>query len=149
MRQGVRLGVDVGQARIGVARTDLHGMLATPLETVTRTEQSHHRIIALAQEHDALEIIVGLPLNLRGERTPSTDDAVTFARSLVGHGFDIRLIDERLSTVSAMGQLHASGRRTKGSRDIIDQAAAVVILQHALDTERAQSKPAGTLVLDD
>lgn len=155
MRTGVRLGVDVGKARIGVARSDPHGMLATPLETVPRDPAGVAdvaRLLALVHEYDAVELFFGLPLNMRGERTPSTEDAEAFAARVateiltrdLAERVSVRLIDERLSTVAAQGQLRQAGRKTKQSRQIIDQAAAVVILQHALESERAQGKPAGT-----
>lgn len=153
MRGGVRLGVDVGKARIGVARSDFHGMLATPVETVQRDHEAETdltRIAEIAAELDAFEVVVGLPLNLRGERTLSTDDATGFADRLAVRlapaRIRIRLVDERLSTVSAQGQLRQAGKKTKQSRSIIDQAAAVVILQHALDSERAQHTAPGTVV---
>ncbi len=152
MRSGVRLGVDVGKARVGVARSDLHGMLATPLETVPRELASGAvaRVAHLAREYEACEVIVGLPLNMRGERTLSTEDAQGFAQALatvlVPLGVSVRLVDERLSTVSAQSQLRQAGKKTKQTKNIIDQAAAVVILQHALDIERARDTPAGTEV---
>ncbi|WP_449282569.1 Holliday junction resolvase RuvX [Leucobacter sp.] len=153
MRSGVRLGIDVGRARIGVARSDLHGMLATPVETVPRDlggDADLARIAAIASEHEAFEAVVGLPLNLRGERTPSTEDAERFARRLAdrlaAQAVAVRLVDERLSTVSAQGQLRQAGKKTKQSRSIIDQAAAVVILQHALDVERAREEAPGRAV---
>ena len=153
MRTGVRLGIDVGKARIGVARSDLHGMIATPVETVPRDAQATQdlgRISEIAAELDAFEAIVGLPLNLRGERTPSTEDAAAFAERLAERlapsGVLVRLVDERLSTVSAQGQLRQAGRKTKESRSIIDQAAAVVILQHALDLERGRGAAPGHAV---
>ncbi|MBS3181099.1 Holliday junction resolvase RuvX [Leucobacter manosquensis] len=147
MRVGVRIGVDVGKARIGVARSDPHGMLATPVETVPRAADDLADIARIAEivaEHDALEAVVGLPLNLRGERTPSTDDAARFAERLAARlSVPVRLVDERLSTVSAQAHLRAAGKRTKQSRSIIDQAAAVVILQHALDIERSSGHAPG------
>ncbi|MFF8817949.1 Holliday junction resolvase RuvX [Leucobacter sp. NPDC015123] len=153
MRTGVRIGIDVGKARIGIARSDMHGMLATPVETVQREEAPGAdvvRIVELVSELEAFEVIVGLPLNLRGERTLSTDDAVGFATTLAARlaGIaDVRLVDERLSTVSAQGQLRQAGRKSKGSRAIIDQAAAVVILQHALDVERGRDVAPGEVVV--
>lgn len=153
---GVCLGVDVGRARIGVARCDPHRMLAMPVETVRRDATAARadlaRLIALAAEYDAAEVIVGLPLNLRGERTASTEDAVRFAGDLAtglaaaGRDTRVRLVDERLSTVSAQAQLHRAGRSTRSSRGVIDQAAAVVILQHALDTDRARGECVGETV---
>lgn len=153
MRTGVRLGVDVGKARIGIARSDPHGMIATPIETVQRDhdgDTDFARIAAIVGEYEAFEVIVGLPLNMRGERTLSTEDAADFAADLAARlagTAEVRLIDERLSTVSAQGQLRQTGKKTKESRGIIDQAAAVVILQHALDVERSRNEAPGELVL--
>lgn len=150
MRLGVRLGIDVGKARIGVARCDPHGMIATPVETVPRERTGSadlERIAQIAAELDVIEIVVGLPLNLRGERTPSTEDAADFAGNIArSSGRPVRLVDERLSTVSAQGQLRSAGKNTKGSRQIIDQAAAVVILQHAIDAERGRGIAPGEAV---
>lgn len=136
-RRGVRLGVDVGRARVGVARCDPDGMLAVPVETVPRDDRSIARLVELAGEHEPVEIVVGLPLNLRGEDTPSTQDARDFAAALAAaQSAPVRMVDERLSTVSAHTALRQSGRSQKGSRSIVDQVAAVVLLQHAVDTEK-------------
>ncbi|NQX10508.1 Holliday junction resolvase RuvX [Microbacteriaceae bacterium VKM Ac-2855] len=151
-RFGVRLGIDVGRARIGVARCDADGMLATPVETVPRALDGSgtdiRRIVALADDLSPVGIVVGLPLSLSGARTPSTEDAVAFAERVASAipSTEVRLVDERLSTVTAQGALHRAGRTTKGSRSVIDQIAAVVILQHAIDTERGTGRPAGTAV---
>ena len=158
MRTGVRVGVDVGTVRIGVARSDFHGMLATPVETVPRDRGAASpgaasvppdlaRIAAIVTELDAVEVVVGLPLALSGRHTASTDDAVTFAGSLaVTVPVPVRLVDERLSTVSAQAALRTAGRSTRTQRPVVDQVAATIILQHALDTERATGKPAGAPV---
>ena len=147
MRGGVRLGIDVGKARIGVARSDPHGMLATPVSTVARSESAVGDILTIAAESDCTEIVVGLPLSLTGSHTPSTADAEEFAQLLAQHSpVPVRMVDERLSTVSAQSALHASGRTTKNSRAVIDQVAAVIILQHALDMERASSREPGTVI---
>lgn len=139
MRQGVRLGVDVGTVRIGVARSDLHGLLATPLETVPRGFGDLPRIAALVSELDVSEVIVGLPLALSGRRTASTDDATDFAKQLAQVlRVPVRLVDERLSTVSASAAVQVSGRTVKQTRSVIDQVAAVIILQQALDIERSR-----------
>ncbi|MCW4459554.1 Holliday junction resolvase RuvX [Microbacterium sp. MPKO10] len=149
-RTGVRLGVDVGKARIGVARCDPLGVLATPVETVARDASGSAdiaRIVAIADEQNALEIVVGLPLSLSGSDTPSTDDAVQFAERLAASSSrPVRLVDERLSTVTAHSAMRDTGRTQKQSRKIIDQVAAVIILQHAIDTERSMSVPPGTRV---
>ena len=151
MRTGVRIGVDVGKARIGVARTDLHGMLATPVETVPRSASGDgadlRRIREIADELDALEFVAGLPLSMSGGETASTQDARDFATLLATTGDrPVRMIDERLTTVSAQSALHASGRNTRSSRPVIDQVAAVILVQHALDSERASGKPPGILI---
>jgi putative Holliday junction resolvase len=152
MRTGVRVGIDVGTVRIGVARSDFHGMLATPVETVPRQKgpaaADLSRIVAIVAELDAVEVIVGLPLALSGRHTASTDDAVGFADALaVALAVPVRLVDERLSTVSAQAALRTSGRSTRTQRPVVDQVAATIILQHALDTERASGNPAGAPVL--
>ena len=147
MRTGVRLGVDVGTVRVGVARSDLHGMLATPVETVPRGDGDIARLLAIAAEVDATEIVVGLPLALSGRRTASTEDAVEFAgRLAAATAAQVRLVDERLSTVSAQAAARSSGKSTKQSRAVIDQIAAVIILQHALDAERSSAQPPGVVV---
>jgi putative Holliday junction resolvase len=147
MRSGVRVGVDVGKVRIGVARTDLHGMLATPVETVPRGAGDVARIMSIVAELDATEIVVGLPLSMSGTHTASTEDAELFARQLVAAGsVPVRMVDERLSTVSAQAALRASGRNTRSSRPVIDQVAAVIIMQHALDFERSAGRPPGIVV---
>ncbi len=148
MRSGVRLGVDVGTVRVGVARSDLHGMLATPVETVPRGSGDVERILQLANELDVLEIVVGLPIALSGRETASTGDARAFAERLA-LTVPVRLVDERLSSVSANSAMRSVGRSEKKSRSVIDQVAAVIILQHALDHERAGVSLPGTVVNPD
>ena len=143
-RRGVRLGIDVGRARVGVARCDRDGLLAVPVETVPRAGESAARIAALAEEYDAFEILVGLPVGLHGRDTPSTDDARAFAVEVAEvSGRPVRLVDERLSTVSANAVLRENGRSQRSSRRIVDQIAAVVLLQQAIDVEKSTGRPAG------
>ncbi|EAR24433.1 hypothetical protein A20C1_03111 [marine actinobacterium PHSC20C1] len=147
MRTGTRLGIDVGKVRVGVARSDPHGMIATPVETVQRASSSIKRILLLAVEFEAVELVVGLPIALSGRDTPSTADARAFAQELAdGSDITVRLVDERMTTMSAQSALRASGRTTKNSRSVVDQVAAVIILQHALDFERSAARPPGELV---
>ena len=144
MRAGVRIGIDVGKARVGVARSDRDGLLATPVETLTRDRTTVGRLVELARELEPVEIVVGLPLSLSGGDTMSTTDARDFAAELAtASGTPVRLVDERLSTVTAQRALRDSGRRAKGSRPVIDQVAAVIILQNALDFERTAARPPG------
>jgi putative holliday junction resolvase len=148
VRHGVRVGIDVGKVRIGVARSDPDGMIATPVATVARGTGDIAEIVRIAAELEPLEFIVGLPLALSGRHTASTDDAVGFAEILAAaSATPVRMVDERLSTVSAGRGLRASGRTVKRSRSVIDQAAAVIILQHALDFERASGNAPGAPVV--
>lgn len=149
-RRGTRLGIDVGKARVGVARCDPDGMLAVPVETVPRSEKSIDRLVELAAEWEPLEFVIGLPVNLRGEDTLSTVDAREFSREVRRRtGVPVRMVDERLSTVTAHAALRSSGRSQKKSRSIVDQVAAVVLLQHAVDTEKSTGRPAGELIEPD
>ncbi|WP_395243014.1 Holliday junction resolvase RuvX [Agromyces sp. MMS24-K17] len=160
MRSGVRLGIDVGRARIGVARCDPGAVLAVPVETVARRADDDgvdvRRILEIASEHEAIELVVGNPLSLSGRPTASTDDAIAFAGRLAAAGgalpggaLPVRLVDERLSTVSAQRDLRAAGRSAKRQRSVVDQAAAVIILQHAIDAERASGEAPGRLLRHD
>ena len=133
--------------RIGVARSDPHGVLATPVETVPRGAGDIDRIRDLVLEFEAMEVIVGLPLALSGRETASTGDARSFASALASRiDVPVRVVDERLSSVSANSALRASGRTAKNSRSVVDQVAAVIILQHALDFERSASLAPGAVV---
>lgn len=150
MRPGVRIGIDVGDARIGVAQSDPSGLIATPVETVPRNSRAVARIAALATELGAVEVVLGLPRSLSGGEGPAAAKVREFA-ALVAAAVapvPVRLCDERLSTVSAEAVLREQGRKGARRRAVVDQAAAVVILQNALDTERsAGTAPGETLDL--
>jgi putative pre-16S rRNA nuclease len=139
--RGRRLGVDVGTVRIGVAASDPDGILATPVETVRRDRSNKHlrRLAQLADELEAVEVVVGLPRTLADRSGPSARDAVDLAEQLARHiaPIPVRLSDERLTTVVAERSLRDAGIRAKGQRTLIDQAAAVGILQNWLDQRRA------------
>ncbi|MCA2226716.1 Holliday junction resolvase RuvX [Nonomuraea aurantiaca] len=145
MRFGSRIGVDVGSVRIGVARSDPSGLLATPVETVRRGQGDLDRIAAIADEHAAIEVVVGLPTSLSGREGQAAALARDFATALARRlaPTPVRLFDERLTTVAAQQGLRASGVRAKKQRAVVDQAAAVVLLQDALDVERATDRPPG------
>lgn len=151
MRRGVRLGIDPGDVRIGVARCDPGGVIATPVETVRRGRDDLRRLTRLAAEHEVLEVVVGLPRSLSGGEGPAALKTREFAARLARRlaPLAVRLVDERLSTVSAEAMLRERGRTGSKRRAVVDQAAAVVILQHALDTERATGTPPGEIVLGD
>jgi putative holliday junction resolvase len=148
VRPGVRIGVDVGSVRIGVARTDPAAILAVPVETVPRGAGDLARIAELVAEYAAIEVVVGLPLTMSGRPGPAAAAARAFAVALVPvvRPVPVRLVDERLSTVSATRGLREAGRSERRGRAVIDQAAAVVIVQYASDTERATGRAPGTLV---
>lgn len=145
---GVRLGIDPGEARIGVASSDPHGILATPLETVARGRGDLDRLAALVEEHDARLVYLGLPRSMSGGEGPSAGRVRAFARDLAARidPVPVRLCDERLSTVTAEGQLRAQGRKGRKRRAVVDMAAAVVILQGALERERQTGSVAGERV---
>ena len=120
--------------------------MAMPLGTVAAGKNAVSEVIALANEYGAEIIYVGNPVNLAGSKTQSTESAQVFARDLqlaIGDTGSVRLIDERLSTVSAQRSLHDAGRNQKSSRNVIDQAAAVIILEQALDIEKRSNNLAG------
>ncbi len=129
-----RLAVDVGSARIGLAISE--GTLALPLETLVADAQATTRIQEIASSRDVDVVYVGLPLNLKGEFTPSTTKAIEFAQLLENVGLVVRLIDERLTTKSAQNMLQKAGKKVKESREYIDAQAAALILDFALSSER-------------
>lgn len=133
----MRLGVDVGTVRVGVAASDPDGIMAFPVETVPRDASAVARIAEIAAERDAIDVVVGLPRHLSGAEGTSAADARSFAGQLAELlACPVRLIDERLSTASASHAMRAAGRNARRQRDTIDQAAAVVILDTALDAAR-------------
>lgn len=148
MRPGTRVVVDVGAARVGVARSDRDGLLATPVETVPGDARAVTRVVELADEVDAVEIVVGLPVLMSGQVGAAAEAARRFAVALAAAapGRPVRLVDERLSTVSATAALRSSGVPGRKQRAVVDQAAAVVILQTALDQERSTGRAVGELV---
>ncbi|MCV7226928.1 Holliday junction resolvase RuvX [Mycolicibacterium komossense] len=143
--RGRRLGVDVGSVRIGVAVSDPDGILATPVETVARDRNGKHlrRLTKLVAEHAAVEVVVGLPRTLADRSGPAAQDAIEVADLLAQRisPIPVRLADERLTTVTAQRSLREAGVRAKGQRAVVDQAAAVAILQSWLDQRRAAAPP--------
>lgn len=138
--------------RVGLASCDPSGLIATPLETVRRGEGDLAAVVTHVAELEALEVVVGMPRSLSGREGPAAEKAREYAAELVsalagrGHDVGVRLCDERLTTVTAEAQLREQGRRGAKRRKVVDQVAAVVILQNALDTERATGRPPGELV---
>ena len=152
MRKGRRLAVDVGKARIGLAISDQDGILATPFQTVARLEALELSAAAVCKSIDDftfIEVYVGLPLNLQGKPTPSTQDALDLAQAIADSlAVPVRLIDERLTTVTASANLRLAGKNSKNSRHIVDQEAAAIILEQALNSERATNSVPGISIAD-
>lgn len=155
--RGPRIGVDAGAVRVGVAASDPDGLLATPVETVQRAAGDAdvtpdapdvRRLAEIVADHDAAVVYVGLPRHLSGAEGAAAGWIRTYAGALATAvaPVPVRLVDERMSTVTAHRSLRASGRAGRKQRAVVDQAAAVVILQTALDTERAAGVRAGELV---
>jgi putative Holliday junction resolvase len=144
-REGVRLGVDVGSVRVGVARCDPSGLLATPVATLARRGSDLAELAALVVESSAVEVVVGLPVGLSGREGPAAQAVRAYALELAATvaPVPVRLVDERLSTVGATRGLRAAGIDARRGRGIVDQAAAVIILQAALDYEHATGRPPG------
>lgn len=152
LRPGVRLGLDWGEARIGVAACDAQGVLAYPVETVSANRAALDRLAMLVSEYEPLEVVIGLPRSLSGDEGPAARRIRRHAASLARRitPVQVRLLDERLTTVTAARTLSERGRKSHQQRSVIDQVAAVTILEHALATERRTgSAPGEPLIIDD
>lgn len=146
--RGVRVGVDVGAVRVGVAISDPDGILATPLVTLARDARAGvavpsdmAEIAAVVREHDAVEVVVGLPVTLAGTEGLAAVQARAYAERLgeLVAPTPVRLADERMSTAAATRRLSERGVRGRRRRAVVDQAAAVEILQSWLDTQRRRT----------
>jgi len=146
-RSGVRIAIDLGDVRIGVAACDADGTLAFPVTTVPAGADEITALLAVVAEYGPIEVLVGLPRSMAGGEGQAAMRARERAGRLAGAvGVPVRLVDERLSTVTAAQRLRAGGRNAKEQRAVIDAAAAAAILEHALSLERAQGHPPGELV---
>ncbi|WP_112139781.1 Holliday junction resolvase RuvX [Glycomyces dulcitolivorans] len=144
--RGRRLGIDLGKARIGVAVCDPDGLLATPVATVRRDLKTAgenipadiQEIAETAREYDVVEIVVGLPVTLSGEEGPAAAHTRAWVERFADHvsPTPVTLTDERMTTAVATRRLNEGGVRGKRKRSIVDQAAAVEILQTWLDRRR-------------
>lgn len=153
--QGIKLGVDVGTVRVGVAICDRDSILATPYKTLDRNakKNSDVRVIAnLVEELGAVQVIVGLPRTMKGEEHASAKMATEYAELLVAElsaralAVPVNLVDERLSSVTAHRNLHEAGMSSRNHRKVVDQVAAAGILQHALDMQKARGVDVGRRV---
>ncbi|WP_338093206.1 Holliday junction resolvase RuvX [Nakamurella flavida] len=139
----MRLGIDVGTVRVGVARSDPLGMLAVPVATLKRDVGKGtdlDEIVRLVEEHEVVEVVIGLPRTLRGDSGPAVTavrayaDALTARLTTAGRGIPLEFVDERLTSVIANRGLADRGMSAKARRSVVDQVAAVSILQNRLDT---------------
>ncbi|MEI7419328.1 MAG: Holliday junction resolvase RuvX [Actinomycetes bacterium] len=153
LRTGRRLAIDVGQSRIGLAVSDLHGILASPLATIQASEDLSIAITEIQQvaqrDGEILEIYIGIPVNLSGKSTPSTELALLFADEFAATTTTpVLLLDERLTTSLANAQLKIIGKSQKDARSTIDQMAAVAILEYALAMEKHSGQRPGIEIAD-
>ena len=140
-RRGVVVAVDVGTVRVGVAASDPSGLLASPVATLARDPRGDadlDGLAALVAEREAVEVVVGLPRHLSGREGESVAMARSYAEALAARvaPVPVRLVDERLTTVTAERDLRAAGVAGRARRAVVDQAAAVALLQSVLDGRR-------------
>jgi putative Holliday junction resolvase len=150
VRLGRRLGLDPGSVRIGIAVTDREGLVASRREPIPAGEDEVWlgALRELADEIEPIEVVVGLPVGMDGRSGAAAERARVFAARVRDHlSIPVRLVDERLSTVQAQRGFHDQGRSVRKSRTMIDSAAAEIVLQHAVDTERATGQPPGEVHL--
>lgn len=147
MRRGVRLALDLGERRIGVARCDADGIMALPLDALDATSATWpQRVQELVEEYGAFEVVVGNPVSLRGTEEIASANVRTKVQLLLPVlTVPIRLVDERLTTATAAKALREAGHTTRSARGRIDSAAAVTLLEFALDIERRTGAAAGEL----
>lgn len=149
-KRGVRLGVDVGEVRIGVAISDPDGLLATPLVTLGRDHKPDStgiprdmsELAQLVRSRGVVEVVVGLPTTLAGAEGSAAAHARAYARQLapIIDPVPVTLTDERMSTIVATRKLSGQGVKGRRRRTVIDQAAAVEILQGWLDGQRRRTE---------
>jgi putative pre-16S rRNA nuclease len=144
----VRIGVDVGSVRVGIAVSDPDGRFAVPRETLRRGRGDLDALAAMVVDEPAIEVVVGWPRSLSGAAGRAADEASRYARALARRVAPVPVVlhDERLSTVAATRELRAAGRDARRGRAVVDQSAAAIILQSALDAERISGNPAGPTV---
>ena len=137
------LSIDHGDARVGLALSDELEMLAHPFETVhvAKTDPIE-RIVEVIREHRISTVVLGMPFRMDGSEGTAVEKVRAFAADLGSkvEGVEFVEVDERLTTVTAQSQLHASGKKTRDTRNIIDQAAATVILQDYLDSKQGMAE---------
>ena len=151
MRRGVRLALDLGSVRTGVARCDASATLSSPMAVwaVASAEAIAPLLSNALNEDDVLEVLIGLPTALSGDQGIAAENVRTIAAELKSllPAVAFRLVDERLTTAAARKQLQASGYTTRTDRSLIDAASAAVLLEDALEAERRQGTAPGELLV--
>ena len=146
---GIRVSIDVGTVRIGIAKSDHDQIMAVPVTTISAKHGALNEIVKLIEESQAELVYVGKPIGLGNNLTASTEMAIAFAHELATFTkIPVHLLDERLTTVSAQAQLHSVGKNSKQGRDVIDQIAAVLLLDHAMAIEKSTDMLAGENITD-
>ncbi len=142
MQKGRRLALDYGDVRIGVAVSDPDCILATPVTTIpTKSEDLWDRVFDLLAEYEPVRVYIGRPVHLSGNESDSTSKAEIFADHFrEKYDVEVLMVDERLSTVSAQKSMREAGRSGRDSKGVIDQAAAVAILETALEIEKNRDR---------
>jgi putative Holliday junction resolvase len=149
MRKGKRLAIDVGSVRIGLASCDADAILSSPLPALNRSSNLTEVVTAIKElvaDLQIIEVIVGDPVSMSGGVTSSTTDARELAAEIaLAISIPVRLVDERLTTVSAQAKLRQSGKDSRDAKSFIDSASAVEILEQALNSERSSGNAPGVL----
>lgn len=140
------LGIDHGEARIGLAITDPVGIMAHPLETVqVKTTPPIERIAELVIQRQVKQIVLGLPIRMDGTEGTAAEKIRAFGDEIKSQvGLPLHYIDESLTTVAAAAKLHQAGKNAKKQKSIIDQAAAVEILSTWLEQNSPEQPPSDT-----
>lgn len=145
MRKGIRYAIDFGDARVGLAKSDIDGILAVPVATLKNDQELIKNILKEVNETGCLEIYVGLPKHLSGAIGQSATKALNFAHQLAKalSSVSVRMMDERLTTTSASARLSESGLNTREQKSMIDQVAAIELLEQALEFEKRNNQVPG------
>ncbi|MGA0078115.1 MAG: Holliday junction resolvase RuvX [Candidatus Nanopelagicales bacterium] len=143
---GVRIAVDFGTVRVGVAKSDPAGKIALPLTTITGDELAVEKLVQLTTNEAAQVVYVGLPLNLKGQVTQSAKKALSFAEELSRKiaPIPVLMIDERFTSTTATKQLQDAGLTSRQSRGLVDQVSALGLLEQALQIEDRTGTLAGS-----
>ena len=143
MKPGRRIAFDYGDVRIGVAITDVSGILATPLPFIENIDDSLiDQLTALYNEYEPIYTAIGFPLHLSGKHSDKSETVSKFSERVSEVTENpIYFIDERLTTVSAGRTLREAGLNSRSAKSEIDSMAAAAILDAALNQERIQGEP--------